>query len=141
MKKLVLSLIVLAIGALGFFILEQLREPTTTGSVTIVLVDQDDNVLYEEEVSFSESDTLYGILIDTFDVSCADRLYRPTTCPATSNVSTVILGIETITTDWTTNYIAFYINDQYSNQGIDVIPLVDGNVYRFEETLVSEVSP
>jgi hypothetical protein len=53
----------------------------------------------------------------------------------------VILGIETITTDWTTNYIAFYINDQYSNQGIDVIPLVDGNVYRFEETLVSEVSP
>lgn len=141
MKKLMFSLIVLAIGALGFFLLEQLREPASAGTVTIVVRDVDDAVLYEEEHVFTEDDTLYGILMEAFALQCADRSYRPAACPATSNYATVILGIDSITTDWFTDYIAIYVNDQYSNQGIDALVLQDGDVYRFEETLVSEVSP
>ena len=141
MKKLILTAIALAFGALGFFVYETLHQTEGDGSVTIVVVDENDNVTYSEIHRFTEEDTLFSILQDTFDLSCANNMYQPSDCSDTSFFGTVILGIDDLDTDWTTDYIAIYINDEYSGYGIDGIQLRDGDTYRFEYTLVEELTP
>ena len=75
---------------------------------------------------------------DTFALSCENQFYQPSDCTNPPLFGTVLLGINSIQTDWTNTYIAIYINDEYSTNGIDNITLTEGDIYRFEHTLVEE---
>ena len=140
MKKLILTAIAIGFGALGFFVYDLLTQTTGNGVVTILVVDANDTVIYEEEHAFTEDDTLFSLLQDNFDLTCANNLYQASDCTNASFFGTVILGIDDLQTDWTTDYIAIYINDDYSGYGVDGIQLKDGDVYRFEYTLVEELT-
>lgn len=141
MKKLVLTIIVLSIGAFGFFWYGPSVTTEDGAEFTIIIVDEFDVIIYQETHVASEDDTLFEIMDETFSVSCANASYQPSTCDTTPLFGTILLGIDDLETDWSTDYIAIYINDEYSNYGIDQISINDGDVFRFEYTLVEEVSP
>lgn len=141
MKKLILTIIVLSIGAIGFFAYDLFTATEGEGRVTIVIVDENDDIIYNQVHDFTEEDTLFSLMNDTFELQCANNMYQPTDCANESFFGTVVLVIDDMTTNWTIDYIALYINDEYSNFGIDGIQLHDGDTYRFEYTLVEELSP
>lgn len=141
MKKLIMTIIVLTLAGIGFFFYDNMQAPVEPGDITIQIVDENDLIISENTYSFDEEDTLLGILDDYYDIACANNNYQPSTCNPDSIFGTVILEIDDIKTNWTVDYIAIYINDKYSTFGIDSIVLTDGDVYRFEYTLVEELTP
>ena len=58
MKKLILTFIVLTIGTIGFFWFRPNVTTDDVGTVTIILVDEDDSILYEEALDIEPGDTL-----------------------------------------------------------------------------------
>ena len=141
MKKLIMTIIVLALAGLGFFFYDKMQTPDGPGEITIQIINENDQLISEETYSFDEEDTLLEILDANYDITCANSNYQPTTCNPESIFGTVILEIEDLTTNWTVDYIAIYINDEYSTYGVDSIVLTDGDIYRFEYTLVEELTP
>jgi hypothetical protein len=131
MKKIVLSVATLVIVA-GLFLLFQNRGADYDGEITIIVHDGRE-VVSEETFLFSEGDTLLNIMNEYFDLVCANASYKPSDeCHDLLLGSPVILEIDNIKTNWTDNYFAIYVNDIYSNLGIDMISLVDGDIIRFE---------
>ncbi len=135
MKKLIVSIIALAVITTGFFMLKQESEAESFGTITVELVD-DKNQLTTKEISFDEGETLLDLLQSNYQVGCADDTYKISdVCEKTTFGGHVILQIENVVTDWNNSYVAIYINNVYSTSGIDQVELVDGNVYRFEHTV------
>ncbi|MCK5761315.1 MAG: DUF4430 domain-containing protein [Candidatus Izimaplasma sp.] len=133
MKKLVISIIVLAIATASFVAFSQLNKNDALGEITITVVDEIGDTISNKTYGFTEDDTLFSILEDNYEVGCADSSYHLTyVCEPLLFNNRVILKIDTIETDWTNTFIAIYENDEYSNLGIDSIPLNDGDVFRFE---------
>ena len=138
MKKLVITISILVVAALSFFLSDYFRKNDETGMITIIVVDEIGDIVHNEKYSFTEQDTLLGIMEEDFIVLCANNQYQADSCDTEAFIGHIILTIDDIETDWMNTYFAIYINDEYSNYGIDDIPLVDGNVYRFEFTEVGD---
>lgn len=138
MKKIVLTVVALFVAAGGFFVQAQLLENDEAGSITITIIDDQQEVYKTTDITFVEDDSLLGVMEDEFTVSCADNNYQPTTCGNAGMMGHVILEIDTISTDWINTYFAIYINDEYSTYGVDDVTLNDGNTYTFEYTEVGE---
>jgi hypothetical protein len=136
-----MTMFVLALAAIGFFYYDNIQAPIEPGDITIQIVDETDQIISEEVYSFTEEDTLLAILDANHDLTCGNRNYQPTTCNPDSIFGTVILGIDDMSTNWMVDYIAIYVNNEYSTFGIDSIVLTDGDIYRFEYTLVEELTP
>lgn len=131
MKKIVLTFVVLLSFA-GLFLLLQNRGAKTDGEIIIIIHDGV-SVVKEEEHSFYQGDTLFDLMNEHYDLVCANSNYKPSNeCRDLLLGSPVILGIDGLLTDWTSSYFAIYVNDTYSNLGIDMIVLEDGDVVRFE---------
>lgn len=138
MKKLIITGIVLVVAALSFFLSDLIRTNDDQGEITIEIVDQIGDTVHHQTMSFVEGDTLLDIMTNNFELRCANNQYQPDTCTTDYLIGNVILSIDGITTDWNNTYIAIYVNDEYSNYGIDEVTLQDGNVYRFEFTVVGD---
>lgn len=136
MKKLVLTMVVIILAGISFFVYNKSFVNDSKGDITIVLVDSNKEIMKSDTFSFSQEDKLLEILTKHYEVSCANSNYTPTTCDQSSIFGTVLLEIDDLKTDWKTSYIAIYVNDTYSTNGIDHIMLHDGDVYRFEYTLI-----
>ncbi len=138
MKKLFITIALIAVGVAGFFIQDQLRENDDHGAITIELVDQNGDTFVSDTYTFQELDTLLGILEENYTTTCANASYQPSSCDESTLMGHILLGVDDLQTDWTNNYIAIYVNDEYSNYGIDNILLMQDAVYRFEYTEVGE---
>jgi len=139
MKKLVISLIALVVVAASFIIFSQLNKNDPIGEITIIVIDEIGDTISSKTIGFTESDTLFSILDDNYDIGCADSSYNLTTdCEQLLYSSRVILKIDSLVTDWNTTFIGIYENDEYSNLGIDLISLNDGDVFRFEYKVVGD---
>jgi hypothetical protein len=138
MKKMVITVIALLAVYAGFFISDLIREQSGPGSIEISIVDENGTTISTGTYTYEEDDTLLEILVEYYDVRCADNNYNPTTCENSSLFGHVILEIDDVSTDWTNNYIAIYINDVYSTYGIDDIVLEDGYHYTFTFTEVGD---
>ncbi len=137
MKKLVVSLVVLIVVAASFILLSQLNKNDSIGEITIIVVDEIGDTISSKTYSFTEEDTLFSILDENYELGCADNSYHITSvCEPLIFSSRVILKIETVETDWINTFIAIYENDEYSTLGIDSISLNDGDVFRFEYSIV-----
>ena len=133
MKKLGVSLIVLIVVTASFIAFSQLNKNDPIGEITIVVIDEIGDTLSNKTYAFTESDTLFSILEENYEIGCADSSYHITTvCDPLLFSSRVILKIDSVETDWTNTFIAIYKNDEYSNLGLDSISLNDGDVFRFE---------
>lgn len=132
MKKVILTIIATAILIFGYLAFSQTYNDIA-GEITIIVVDEIGDTISNKTYNFTESDTLFSILDENYELGCADSSYHfSTECEAQAFGSRVILQIDTVVTDWTNTYIGIYINDEYSNYGIDSISLKDGDIIRFE---------
>ncbi len=139
MKKLIITSILIVFALSSFFISDLLKQNDSDGKITIVLVDQIGDIVSRESYAFDETDTLFGILKENYEVGCADSSFHLSSeCQKLPLGSRVLLKIDNVETDWMNTFIAIYINDEYSNYGIDNIPLKNGDVIKFEYTVVGE---
>ena len=139
MKKLVISLVTLVVVAASFIIFSQLNKNDPIGEITIIVVDEIGDTISHKTIEFTESDTLFSLLDENYDIGCADSSYNLSTeCEQLVYSSRVILKIDSLVTDWNNTYIGIYENDEYSNFGIDLIPLNDGDVFRFEYKVIGD---
>jgi hypothetical protein len=137
MKKVVISIAVLAVAAFVFF-LNGINRNDEIGDVTIIIVNELGETLSNKEYGFTEEDSLFELLNDEFELGCADNSYKLSDDCTEKLGGRVLMKIDSVQTDWMNTYLAIYINEEYSTLGIDNIPLVDGNTYKFEHTEVGE---
>ena len=139
MKKIMITIGIIALAALGLYVSSIQNSNDVAGEITIVVVNQIDEIIIEDTLAFEESDTLYSVMDENYQLLCANASYQISDdCENRLFNSKVIMQIESVVTDWNNNFIAIYVNDVYSNNGIDNIPLNDGDIIRFEYTLVGE---
>ncbi len=132
MQKYILTVVAIVVLILGFFAFSK-NYNDELGEITIIVIDEMGDTISNKTYKFTASDSLFSILDEEFEVGCADSSYHITTdCEPLLYGSRVILKIDTLETDWLNNYIGIYENDEYSNLGIDLISLNDGDVFRFE---------
>lgn len=141
--KWVLS-IVLIIGMGGLFIGFSNLSPfasDTHGEITIVVVDEDGTTVAKRTVSFQDDDTLTTVLKRHFDTETQQ-----------TTIGTIILGIDTLQTDFETTFIEILVDGVSINHrgerraveqepamfGADRLPLVDGNTYTFQHAYVND---
>jgi len=131
MKKILLTTFVL-FAAFVLFLIFQNNGAKSEGEVVIVVHDGT-SMISEETFSFDEGDTLFDLLNTHFNLVCANANYQPSNeCRDLLLGSPVILGIDGVITNWKDRYFAIYVNDKYSNFGVDMIVLNDEDVIRFE---------
>jgi hypothetical protein len=113
MKKVLFSIGVIVLALATFFVLQSARD-SEAGQVTILLHDGD-QIIREDTFAFLAEETLFDVLNKEYDLVCANLNYQPSeTCSNLVFGSPVILGIEGIMTDWTNQYFAIYLNEEYS---------------------------
>ena len=139
MKKLVISFAVIVVAIASFVSFSQLNKNDKLGEITIVLVDEIGDTISSKTYDFTETDSLFSILDENYEVGCANSSYQMTTdCTKLLFGSRVIMKIDSLETNWTDNYIGIYENDEYSTLGIDSMSLNDGDIYRFEYTEIGD---
>ena len=125
-KKLniILTIIISLIACIGIvFTIIFINNPDfakTKGTVTIELVDLDDNLVLSKDINFKEKDTLVSIVSDEFDNVLIEN--------------GMVITIEEFTTDtlnWSV-YISILVNGEYSMVGINDIELVDELIVTFK---------
>lgn len=135
MKKLVVTLFILGLALVSYFVL-QINQDTEAGQVRILVQDGDEVVL-DDTLSFEADESLYDLMNREYDLVCANASYQASDeCKDLLFGSPVILGIEDVMTDWNNRYFAIYINDEYSTLGVNNLILEDGDVVRFEVSTV-----
>ena len=131
MKKIWLTVFVF-VGFVGIFLLFQNRGANYDGEITIIIHDGIE-ITSEETILFNEGDALLDLLNEQYNLVCANASYKPSSeCQDLFLGSPVILEIDGIKTNWIDTYFAIYVNDTYSNLGVDMINLNDGDIIRFE---------
>jgi hypothetical protein len=133
MKRIGLTLIALIILIFAGLFLGQQFQAETSGSLTIVLVSYEEE-LRRDEVSFAEGDTLYEILSSHYDIYCADANYQPdATCESlffTEVSGRILLGIDTLSSNWKETFIQIQINGEPAVQGMDQLRFQDQDEIR-----------
>ncbi|MEC9485069.1 MAG: hypothetical protein UMR38_04270 [Candidatus Izemoplasma sp.] len=136
MKKVILSIAVVIVTVIAVFMLTRL-ENDDLGEIQFVLIDRNDTVVIDDTLSFTEEDDLVSLLQEHYTVVCANTSYKPTTrCETHFANGRIVLGVDEVITDWRNHYIGIYINDTYSNVGVDGIALKDGDTITFEEIMI-----
>ena len=92
----------------------------TNGTITIQVIDKNGIETINENYIFDESDSLFEILNNNYNIA-----YREYT------VGIILLCIEEVCTNFDSDYIAIYIDGEYSKYGISIIPLEDQKIYSF----------
>lgn len=137
MKKVIITIIAIGVAVSAFFVQDMLRQNDELGTITIELINEQEERT-STDIEFTEEDDLLMLMQAHFDVECADMNYQKTSCENTRMGGNILLRIDQLDTDWTNDYIAIYVDGEYSNYGIDDILLMDGSTYTFEYTEVGE---
>ena len=137
MKKVLISLVALALIVSSFLALSYLDFSDLEGTITITLIDEIGDTISSKDYDFTSEDTLFDLLDENYDLGCTDSGYRLSTdCEPKMIGSRILLKIDGLETDWINSYIAIYENDEYSVLGIDYISINDGDIFVFEYKLV-----
>lgn len=91
-----------------------------SGSVVIEVIDEEGIIIIYDEFNFNEDDNLFYILRDNYNIEYVQY-----------SIGIVLLCIENLCTNFENNYIAIYINGEYSFYGVYHISLKDAAKYSF----------
>ena len=114
----------LAIGAL--IIAKQIEKKNAVsqdvGTITIEIVSLD-NKVNKREFNYKEGDSVWSIIKENYIVRFSE-----------TQTGVWLYDIDDVKTDFTTTYLAIYVDDVYSNYTIDGIKIKDGLVVSLRET-------
>ncbi len=150
MKKGVLTVIVILIFTVIIVMVSSFtpyEDGDSEGQITIFVVDETGTRVYEDTFTFYEEDTLFGILDAYYTVhyeEMAFDLWDGASLRFNRVSSKVILGINEVNTDFSTQFLKISIrrpiyedghlvdyDEKPAQTGIDGIPLYDGATYTF----------
>ena len=134
MKLIASAFVIIAMSFAWFFTSNmEVFDVDSDGTITIVLIDKNGDIVSSLKHDFLEEDTLFTLLVNEYDVVYDNH-----------PLGRVILAINDIETDFERDFIRIsitgqlsinqevrYMEDEMSPLGIDRIPLVDGNTYIF----------
>jgi hypothetical protein len=133
MKKILIVLVTIVAGYFAAIYFLEPVEGDIEGGVTIILIDEDGEVISDVRYDFEEETTLFQLLDREYDLACASSSYQPDeTCSFVQLNSHILLEIDELKTNWTTSYIQILIDDTPSNYGVDRILLTDNTSYTFK---------
>ena len=122
--KIIVSLILIGIAIGTFFIINNISS-SGSGTLNIKVYDINENMVSDKDIEFKKEDKLIDILENNYQIRTSNSIY-----------GIVLYDIDDIKTDFTTTYIAIYIDDKYSNYGVSGIKLYDGMRISFKEMVV-----
>lgn len=110
--------------AFGTYFINEANTAKGDGTITIRVIEFEDVLVKEKDITFYEGDTLTQLVKSNFSNVVIDN--------------GMVMSIESITTpiDWST-YICIYQNDVMSNVGINDIEFQDGDIVSFVNTMNS----
>lgn len=110
--------------AIGTYFINEANTAKGDGTITIKVIELEDVLVKEKDITFYEGDTLTQLVKSNFSNVVIDN--------------GMVMSIESITTpnDWST-YICIYQNDVMSNFGINDIEFQDGDIVSFVNTVNS----
>ncbi|PKK96720.1 MAG: hypothetical protein CVV58_04940 [Tenericutes bacterium HGW-Tenericutes-3] len=149
--KIVVSVIVVSIAAIFTYQLRVSNQATTNGSLEIVIIDQQGNEVFNDEISYEIDDSFFDILNRNFELTCATASYgRDETCSYNftgfAYEGKVLLGIKnddfTVQTNWSTSFLKFEIYDEngyhLTTQGVSHIEFSNHDKIRISYASVLE---
>ena len=92
------------------------------GTITIEIVTLD-NKVNKREFNYKEGDSVWSIIKENYIVRFSE-----------TQTGVWLYDIDDVKTDFTTTYLAIYVDDVYSNYTIDGIKIKDGLVVSLRET-------
>ena len=92
------------------------------GTITIEVVTLD-NKVNKREFNYKEGDSVWSIIKENYTVRYSE-----------TQTGVWLYDIDDVKTDFTTTYLAIYVDDVYSNYTIDGIKIKDGLVVSLRET-------
>lgn len=141
----VVSLLII-IGTMVFYGLRK-EEPNESGNFTLVIADIDENIVFDDVLSFSGNETLYDVIARNFKITCANKNYeKDENCSYTFPLlnSKVILGIKvgniSLDTDFKTSFLAIEVLEEegyrLATKGFSNYNLTDGESIRIIVTRI-----
>ena len=135
MKKLIMIVVVLGLGFIGYMYASTPLRGDEQGGVHIEVINDLGEVAINDYYEFTEETTLFDLLEQNYEIGCADSGYSVDyTCEYTTFNSHVILVVEDVETDWENSFLEIKIDDVKSNYGVDLIMLEDNTTYTLTYT-------
>ena len=133
MKKLLMIVVVLGLGFLGYAYTSTPASGDEQGGIHIEVIDETGNAIVNDYYQFEEETSLYEILQENYEIGCADSSYNlDTTCSFTALNNHMLLSVESVETDWYNSFLEIAVDGVKSQYGIDSIMLIDDTTYRIE---------
>jgi hypothetical protein len=141
--KIIISLLALAIvfGAVQLFSKDHAAKED--GYILLIILDEDGNVLFDDEIPYYIDDTFFDIINRKFSLTCANRYYQQDqTCNhdfvIMDQKNKVLLGITGETFDVITDFNQTFIQIEVFNeitfvlatQGVSQLKFEDGSIIR-----------
>jgi hypothetical protein len=139
MKKVFITLLVLSVSLVSYVYFSTASKGDVTGGIHIVVVDENQDVVIDDYIDFHDEVSLFDVLHEQYDLVCADASYKADDlCETVMMDNHVILGINDVRTDFFSDFIAIYIDDEYAVYGADQIMVKDGSTYRLQYTKLGD---
>lgn len=111
--KIIYSIIVLGLIITGFVMLAKREEAKDNGTITIELIDLENNVLSTEYHNYKAGDTLFKILDDNYDIEYENSVFGG-----------YIIKIDSLhAPNKNELFIKILVNDEFSTVGVSQIKL------------------
>lgn len=135
MKKLLMIITVIGLGFIGYTYASTPASGDSQGGIHIEVVDQEGTIIISDYYDFEEETSLFDILQENYEIGCADASYEMDyTCEYTAWNNHIILGVESVETDWWNSFLEITVDDVKSQYGADSIMLIDETTYRLTYT-------
>ena len=141
--KLVLTIIALLVAFLAIRLFYAEQKAEGEGVIYLQIIDENQQMVFDDQLTFFEGETFYDILDRIFTLTCADRNYQPdATCSYTFPIlnSKAILGIKNehfdIMTNWWDTLIEIELHDGQNyyraSHGVSHLPFEDESRIRLK---------
>ncbi len=144
-QKILISIVALIIIGVIYYYLGDFSPSSVddngeiAGEIQFELIDENDQILIDDRLTFYEEDTLFTLLNRNYSIVCADQNYQPDpSCSHTFIGGRIILAIEGLESNWTDTVLTIYINDSLALEGVSKITLEDEDKITIKRTEYNE---
>ncbi|MCK9235519.1 MAG: hypothetical protein WC225_01710 [Acholeplasmataceae bacterium] len=120
LSKIILTIVVLLFAFILFEFVFKPEPSFPDGEFELIIAGSDENIHYQNTLTYGKEDTLYSLLKTNFALTCANQFYQPdTTCQYQFNVlgqkNHIILAIQgenfILVSDWGTTFLKLEIDE------------------------------